>query len=63
MDEKLAFNFKINGNVDILKLTPDGVLTLYIDNLQDSSETKVKRLQLISGLDTYTFFIKENNNE
>jgi hypothetical protein len=63
MDEKLAFNFKTNGHVDILKLTPDGILTIYIDNLQDSSETKVNQLQLISGLDTYTFFIKENNNE
>ena len=65
MEEILALNFKAQGHLDLLKLTPEGTMTVYIDNIEKSSSIKVKEMTVVQG-DTYLpiqILIRDKNEQ
>jgi hypothetical protein len=65
MEEILALNFKAQGHLDLLKLTPEGTMTVYIDNIQKSCSIKVKELMVVQD-DTYLpiqILIRDKNEQ
>jgi hypothetical protein len=63
MEEILAFNFKAQGHIDLFKLTPEGVLTVYIDDIEASSSINVVELKIVTR-DTYLpikIIVRDNN--
>lgn len=65
MEEILAFHFKTQGHLDLLKLTPEGTMTVYIDNIQKSYSIKVKELIVVQD-DAYLpiqILIRDKNEQ
>jgi len=52
MEEILALNFKAQGHLDLLKLTPEGVLTVYVDDIEATTSINIVELKIITR-DTY----------
>ena len=65
MEEILALNFKAQGHLDLLKLTLEGTMTVYIDNIQKSYSIKVKELIVVQN-DAYLpiqILIRDKNEQ